>query len=149
MGTIQVIGRAFQAMLEVRKQLQLLLKAPEGKTKVEKDEQRKKLSAIMEDLKATCKLVVLAETLKEYKLICCFVVGKAHMQWDKIMQETHCKDLWIGVNGQSHNGICVQSWLSFRDCIKLHTSLPSFLLMPPRSSVSTCRRQSRNPSRSL
>jgi hypothetical protein len=32
----------------------------------------------------------------------------------------HCKDPWIGVNGQSHKGLCVQFWLSFQDCINLH-----------------------------
>jgi hypothetical protein len=36
-GAIQDIGKAFQAILEVRKQLDLLLEAPKGKTKVEKD----------------------------------------------------------------------------------------------------------------
>ncbi len=99
--------------------MELLLKAPEGKTKVEKDEQKKKLSAVKEDLKAASKLAVV-ETLKAYELLCCFVVGKAQTQWDKIMQEMHCKDPWIGVNFQSHNGLCMQSWLSFQDCIKLH-----------------------------
>jgi hypothetical protein len=74
---------------------------------------------IKEDLKATCKLVVV-EILKAYKLFHCFVVGKAQMQWDKIVQEMHCKDPQIGVNGKSHKGLCVQSWLSFQDCIKLH-----------------------------
>ncbi len=68
-GTVQDIGKAFQAVLEVRKQIELLLKAPEGKTKTEKDEQRKALSTIKEDFKTACKLAV-AETLNEYKLFC-------------------------------------------------------------------------------
>jgi hypothetical protein len=42
------------------------------------------------------------------------------MQWDKIVHEMHSKDPWIGVNGQSHKGLHVQSWLSFQECIKLH-----------------------------
>jgi hypothetical protein len=42
------------------------------------------------------------------------------MQWDKIMHEMHSKDPWIGMNGKSHPGLCVRSWLSFQDCIKLH-----------------------------
>ncbi len=41
-------------------------------------------------------------------------------QWDKIAQEMYCKDPWIGMNGQSHKGLHVQSWMSFQDCIKLH-----------------------------
>ncbi len=32
----------------------------------------------------------------------------------------YCKDPWIGLNSQSHKDLCVQSWLSFHDCIKLH-----------------------------
>ncbi len=42
------------------------------------------------------------------------------MQWDKIMHEMHSKDPWIGVNGKSHQGLCVRSWLSSQDCIELH-----------------------------
>jgi hypothetical protein len=76
--TVQDIGKAFQVVVEVRKQLEPLLKAPEGKTKVEKDEQRNALSAIKEDLKAARELAVV-ETLKVYKLYCCFVVSKAQM----------------------------------------------------------------------
>jgi hypothetical protein len=71
---------------------------------------------IKEDLKATRKLMV-AATLKAYKLFPCFVIGEAQMQWDKIVHKMHSKDPWIGVNGQSHKGLCVQSWLSFQDCI--------------------------------
>jgi hypothetical protein len=47
--------------------LEPLYEALEGKTKAEKDEQRKKLSTILEDLKAARKLAV-AKTLKAYKL---------------------------------------------------------------------------------
>ncbi len=32
----------------------------------------------------------------------------------------HTKDPWIGVNGSFNKGICVCSWPSFLDCIKLH-----------------------------
>jgi hypothetical protein len=35
-GTIQDLRKAFQAVLKVRKQMELLLKAPEGKTKTKK-----------------------------------------------------------------------------------------------------------------
>jgi hypothetical protein len=62
-GTIKDIVKVFQAIVEVRKQLEPLLEAPEGKTKTKKEKQRKKLSAIKEDLKAARKLVI-AETLK-------------------------------------------------------------------------------------
>ncbi len=83
-----------------------LLEAPKGETKVEKVDQRKKLSVVKEDLKAACELAV-AETMKVYKLFHCFVVGKAQIQWDKIVQGMHSKDPWIGVNSQSHKGLCL------------------------------------------
>jgi hypothetical protein len=62
-GTIKDVGKVFGAIVEVGKQSVPLLEATEGKTKANNDEQRKKLSAIKEDLKATRKLAV-AETLK-------------------------------------------------------------------------------------
>jgi len=55
-----------------------------------------------------------------YKLFRCFIIGKVQMQWDKIVHEMHSKDPWVGVNGKSHKGLCMHSWLSFQDCIKLH-----------------------------
>jgi hypothetical protein len=77
----------FGTISYIRKQLELLLKAPkEGKTKTEKDERKKKLSTIKQDLKATCKLAG-AETLKAYKLFHCFVVGEVQTQWDKIVHD--------------------------------------------------------------
>jgi hypothetical protein len=42
------------------------------------------------------------------------------MQWDRIVNETHTKNPWIGVNGKSNKGIRVESWISFMDCIELH-----------------------------
>jgi hypothetical protein len=118
-GTLKDVGKAFGVIVEVGKQLEPLLQAPDGKTKTKKDEQRKKPSNIKEDLKAARELAV-AETLKAYKLFHCFVVGEVQMQWDKIVSEMPFKDPWIGVKRQSHKGLHVQTWLSFQDCIKLH-----------------------------
>jgi hypothetical protein len=42
------------------------------------------------------------------------------MQWDRIVNEMHTKNPWIGVNGKSNKGVRVKSWISFMDCIKLH-----------------------------
>ncbi len=42
------------------------------------------------------------------------------MQWDRIVNKIYTKNPWIGVNGQSHKGLRIRSWLSFMDCIKLH-----------------------------
>ncbi len=66
------------------------------------------------------KSFVVNQARKAYKLFRCFVVGKARMQWDRIMNEMHTKNPWIGDNGKSNKGIHVKSWISFMDCIKLH-----------------------------
>jgi hypothetical protein len=42
------------------------------------------------------------------------------MQLDRIMNEIHTKNPWVGVNGKSSKRICVKSWISFMDCVKLH-----------------------------
>jgi hypothetical protein len=57
---------------------------------------------------------------KAHKLFHCFIVGKARMQWDRIVNKMHTKNPWIDVNGKSNKGICVKSWILFMDCIELH-----------------------------
>jgi hypothetical protein len=42
------------------------------------------------------------------------------MQWDRIVNEMHTKNPWIGMNGKSNKVICVKCWILFMDCIKLH-----------------------------
>jgi hypothetical protein len=42
------------------------------------------------------------------------------MQWDRIANEMHTKNPWIGLNGKSNKAIHVKSWISFMDCIELH-----------------------------
>ncbi len=42
------------------------------------------------------------------------------MQWDRIMNEMHTKNPWIGVIGKANKGICMCSWISFMDCIEHH-----------------------------
>jgi hypothetical protein len=119
MGTVQDVGKAFQLVIEVRKHLELLLEAPKGETKAEKDEQRKALSVIKEDLKAAGKLAV-AKTLKSYKRSIVLLLTRRKHNWTRLYTRCTPRNPWIGVNGQSHNGICMQSWLPFQDCIKLH-----------------------------
>jgi hypothetical protein len=41
MGTVQDFEKTFQVVVEVRKQLELLLEAPEGKTKLRRMSERK------------------------------------------------------------------------------------------------------------
>jgi hypothetical protein len=62
---------------------------------------------VIKDVLKTARKLAVAETLKACELFNCFVVDEVQTQWDKIMQEMHCKDPWIGMNGQSHNGLRV------------------------------------------
>jgi hypothetical protein len=78
-----------------------------------KSEEAKKLchdslNEFKEILKAK-KVTAIAETQKAYKMFCLFVVGNQQTHWDRIVQEMHTKDPWIGVDGISHKGIRVHS----------------------------------------
>jgi hypothetical protein len=84
-----------------------------------KKARKKKLSNLSESLKVK-KSFAVKQAQKAYKLFCCFVVGKAQTQWDRIVNKMHTKNPWIDVNGKSNKGIRVKSWISFMDCIKLH-----------------------------
>ncbi len=92
---------------------------PEDQTVAAKEARKKKLDELNKTLKAK-KTIAVELAQKAYKLFHCFVVGKARMQWDRIMNKMHTKDPWIGVNGKSNKSICMKSWISFMDCIELH-----------------------------
>jgi hypothetical protein len=67
-GTNKDVGKAFEAVAEVRKQLELLLKAPkDGEMRADKDKQKRKLSAIKEELKTAHKFTGAWSVL----LLCC------------------------------------------------------------------------------
>jgi hypothetical protein len=66
------------------------------------------------------KVTAIAVTSQAYKMFRLFVIGNQQTQWDKIIQEMHTKDPWIGMNGISRKRICVNSWPAFLDCIELH-----------------------------
>jgi hypothetical protein len=80
---------------------------------------KKKLSDFNKSLKAK-KSFAVKQAQKAYELFHCFVVGEAQTQWDRIVNKMHTKNPWIRMNGKSNKGICVKSWISFMDCIKLH-----------------------------
>ncbi len=92
---------------------------PEDESAAKKEARKKKLSNLNESLKAK-KSFAVEQAQKAYKLFCCFVLGKARMQWDRIVNEMHTKNPWNGINGKSNKGIRVKSWISFMDCIELH-----------------------------
>jgi hypothetical protein len=117
-GTAVEVKDAFAALVKVKKE-----KSPfnftEDKSAAEKEARKKKLSNLNESLKAK-KSFLVKQAQKAYKLFCCFIVGKVGMQWDRIMNEMHTKNPWIGINSKSNKGIRVKSWISFMDCIELH-----------------------------
>jgi hypothetical protein len=118
-GAEQDVKKAFEVVFEVGREMQPLLKFPDNKTESKKEECKKKLLEYKKVLETKRGLTV-AEAQKGYELFCCFVVRKLQMQWDKFVHEMHSKDPWIGMNGKSNQGLHVRSWLSFKDCIKLH-----------------------------
>jgi hypothetical protein len=92
---------------------------PEDKTVAAKEARKKKLNELNKSLKAK-KTFAVELAQKAYELFHCFVLGEARMQWDRIMNEMHTKNPWIGMNGKSNKGICMKSWISFLNCIELH-----------------------------
>jgi hypothetical protein len=118
-GTADKVKEAFAALVKVRKERSPFFYFPEDKTVAKKEARKKKLSNLNKSLKAK-KSFAVDQAQKAYKLFCCFVVGEARTQWDKIVNKMHTKNPWIGVNGKSNKGIHVKSWISFMDCIKLH-----------------------------
>jgi hypothetical protein len=113
------VRKAFQAFVEVRREMKPLFKFLDDETEAKKQVQKQKLLKCKEILKAKMSVVV-AEAQKAYEVFRCFFVGDLRTQWDKIVHKMHTKDPWIGVNGSSNKSPHVRSWLSFQDCIKLH-----------------------------
>jgi hypothetical protein len=118
-GMASEIKVAWDAIIEVRREMKPYFQFPEDKTKATKEIQKQTLSEYKEILKAK-KSYTIAGTQKAYKMFRCFAVGNPRTQWGKIDHKMHTKDSWIGVNGSSNKGICVRSWPSFLDCIELH-----------------------------
>ncbi len=118
-GMASEIKVAWDAIIEVRREMKPHFLFPEDKTKAAKEVWKQTLSKYKEILKAKKKLVI-AKIQKVYKMFRCFIVGNPQTQWDKIVHEMHTKDPWISVNGSSNKGPHVHSWPSFLDCIELH-----------------------------
>ncbi len=118
-GTAAEVKEAFAAFVAVGKEMSPLLEFPDDETTTEKEAIKKKLNDLKEALKAK-KEVTVKKDQKAYKLFRCFIVGKAQTNWDRIVNEMHTKNPWVGVNGKSNKVLCMHSWISFIDCIKLH-----------------------------
>jgi hypothetical protein len=118
-GTAAEVKEAFAALAAVRKEMSPFFNFPEDETVAAKEARKKKLNKLNESLKAK-KTIAVELAQKVYELFRCFVLGKAQTQWDRIMNEMHTKNPWIGVNGKSNKGVCLKSWISFMDCIELN-----------------------------
>jgi hypothetical protein len=106
-------------LVKVRKEMSLFFNFPEDQSAAKKEARKKKLSKLNRSLKVK-KSFAVEQAQKAYKLYCCFVVGKAQTQWDRIVNEMHTKNPWVGVNSKSNKGICMKFWMSFIDCIELY-----------------------------
>ncbi len=63
----------------------------ENESAAKKEARKKRLRNLNKSLKAK-KSFVVKQAKKAYELFCCFVVGKARMQWDRIVNEMHKKN---------------------------------------------------------
>jgi hypothetical protein len=103
-GTAAEVKEAFTALVAVRKEMSPFFNFPEDETKAAKVARKKKLNELNKSLKAK-KAIAVELAQKAYKLFRCFVVGEARTQLDRIVNEMHTKNPWIGVNGMSNKGI--------------------------------------------
>jgi hypothetical protein len=118
-GLMQEIKAAWLALPAVRKEMAPFLQVPPD----ESEEAKKLRKASIEQFKGIIKAkksTAIAVTSQAYKMFRLFVVGDQRTHWDKIVQEMHTKDPWVGVDGVSHKGIRFRSWSAFLDCIELH-----------------------------
>jgi hypothetical protein len=90
-GTAAEVKEAFAALVAVRKEVSPLFEFPDDEPAAKKEARKKKLNKLKEALKAKEDIAV-AEAQKAYELFCCFVVGKAQTQWDRIINEMHTKN---------------------------------------------------------
>jgi hypothetical protein len=118
-GTAAEVKEAFTALVKVRKEMSPFFNFPEDKSVAKKEARKKELSNLNKSIKAK-KSFAVEQAQKAYELFRCFIVGKARTELDRIVNEIHTKIPWIGMNGKSNQGICMKSWISFMDCIKLH-----------------------------
>jgi hypothetical protein len=117
--TAAAVKEAFAAFVIVRKEMSPLLEFPDDKTASKKEVRINILTNLKKNLKAK-KDVSVKKAQNAYELICCFVVGKVQTNWDRVKNEMHMKNPWVGVNGCSNKGLHMHSWISFVECIELH-----------------------------
>jgi hypothetical protein len=85
------VRKAFQALVEVRREMKPLFEFSEDETEAEKQVWKQTLSKYKDILKAK-KSVAVAEAQKAYEVFRCFVASNSRTQWDRIVHEMHTKD---------------------------------------------------------
>jgi len=73
-----------------------------------------------EKLVSEAKAEFLKAVQKPFDLVRQLLIGEARTQWDKIVKEMFDRDTWVGVNGNTHEGLHMRTWKSLADCIELH-----------------------------
>ncbi len=84
-GTAAEVKEAFATLVKVRKEMSLFFNFPEDESAAKKEARKKMLSNLNKSLKAK-KSFAVEQAQKAYELFRCFVVGKARMQWDRIVK---------------------------------------------------------------
>jgi hypothetical protein len=118
-GLAQEIKAAWLVLPATRKEMVPFLQVLPDESK----EAKKLRKASVEQYKGILKAkkgTAFAITSQAYEMFRLFVIGDQQTHWDKIVQEMHTKDPWVGVDGVSHKGIRFRSWSAFLDCIALH-----------------------------
>ncbi len=118
-GLMQKIKAAWLALPAIRKEMAPFLQVPPDESK-EAKKLREASAGQFKGILKTKMGTAIAVTSQAYEMFRLFVVGYQQTHWDKIVQEMHTKDPWVGVDGVSHKGIRFCSWSTFLDCIKLH-----------------------------
>jgi hypothetical protein len=131
--TAAKVQEASAVLVAVRKNMSPCFNFSEDNAPAKKEARKRKLAELNESLKAK-KSFMVDQAQKAYELFRCFVAGKARTQWDRIINNMHTKNPWIGVNSKFNKGIRVMSWISFMDSSS-STSSPSSLLMQLKSNA--------------
>ncbi len=102
-GTVAEVQEAFAALVKVGKEMSPFFNFPEDESLAKKEVRKKKLVNLNKSLKAK-KSFMVEQAQKAYKLFHCFIVGKAQMQWDRIVNEMHTKNPWLASTANPTRG---------------------------------------------
>jgi hypothetical protein len=117
-GTAAEVKEAFTALVALREEMSPFFNFPEDETVAKKkQEKRSSASLISHSRPRILRGRTGPEGLQAVPLLC---PRQGMNAMDRIVNEMHTKNPWIGMNGESNKGICVKSWISFMDCIELH-----------------------------